>query len=733
MLEKRTRMFGHTHAAVRRQLGIDCRGGWLVAVVTLAGWMCGAALAPVSDVRAESRVPAKDAARGALAQSDPPRPRSVARARGVTPGPLPGGGYLAVGSSPSNEVRSVQQLLRSAGLPTSPDGKFGRRTEAAVVRFQRRHKLLVDGVVGRQTMSALRAIPARAASTGAREDGRRALSSGPEPTQARPADSFVDSIGVNVHMTYLDTAYRDRPRLVDKLASAGIRHVRDGLVRDTEYAYTTFNQLADRGIRTTFIMGDPSQQTGTLDQLVAVLKSKILRTAAAVEGPNEYHHGRTPPWYEEVRSHQRRLFAAVKNDAALSHLPVLAPSGITWQDYRDLGDLRDVLDFGNKHPYPGGEPPEGNLGSELSVAATVSGNKAVQATESGYHNALATTSGHRPTSEEATATYLPRMYLEYFRRGIPRTFAYELIDEWPDAEKKNSESNFGLLRNDYSEKPAFRNLRNLIALLSDRGGSHSLEPLNLSSEGAPPDLRKLVLQKRDGSYYVVLWRTVRVWDPVARKALTPDTRTATVSVPGATSDTGDAEVFSPSRSSERIATAPLAGGVRVSLSADPIVVRLPAAAAVPAPAPQTPVTRTPAPRPSRTPPRPSPPRPASPQPASVPRRASPSPSAPAPRITVPSRQRLNVVLRRGLVVECRAARRSVCRAAMQRNRAVLARGQGSLWARDAVRFRLRLSSRGRRDLRRAGARGRAVSVRVRASVGAGRERVVRVLLRPSRR
>lgn len=391
----------------------------------------------------------------------------------------------------------------------------------------------------------------------------------------RPADAFVDSIGVNVHMTYGDTAYRDRDRLVDKLAQAGIRHVRDGLSWNTDYAYDTFNEMADRGIHTTFIMGDPSERRDTLDQLLTALRTKVSRAAEAVEGPNEYSHSGDPLWSDHLRAYQERLYTAVKDDPSLNKLPVIGPSLITWQDYAQLGDLTDAEDFGNKHSYPGGDNPEGNVDNELSVAAKVSDNQPVSITESGYHNALATDSGHRPASEAAAASYIPRMYLEYFRKGVPRTFSYELVDEWADPDHKNLESNFGLLRNDYSEKPAFHSLTNLIELLADPGGGdHQATPLDYSIVGGPSDLRQLVLQKRDGTYELVLWRAVQVWDPQKRERMTPDTKSLVVQVDGASAGSGEAKLFSPVDSTAPVAKLPVAEGIPVSLAGDPIVIEL---------------------------------------------------------------------------------------------------------------------------------------------------------------
>lgn len=52
-------------------------------------------------------------------------------------------------------VRSLQYLLNAHGAGLAVDGVFGARTEAAVRAFQRDHALVVDGVVGEQTWSAV--------------------------------------------------------------------------------------------------------------------------------------------------------------------------------------------------------------------------------------------------------------------------------------------------------------------------------------------------------------------------------------------------------------------------------------------------------------------------------------------------------------------------------------------------------------------------------------------------
>ncbi len=72
----------------------------------------------------------------------------------ASPGELEDGGYLLEGSE-DDSVTDVQDALGEAGFELEADGAFGEDTEAAVRAFQRTNGLVVDGIVGRQTMAAL--------------------------------------------------------------------------------------------------------------------------------------------------------------------------------------------------------------------------------------------------------------------------------------------------------------------------------------------------------------------------------------------------------------------------------------------------------------------------------------------------------------------------------------------------------------------------------------------------
>lgn len=53
-------------------------------------------------------------------------------------------------------VKDVQKALSRAGFDPGPiDGRWGKKTKAAVKSFQRRHNLRADGVVGQRTWARL--------------------------------------------------------------------------------------------------------------------------------------------------------------------------------------------------------------------------------------------------------------------------------------------------------------------------------------------------------------------------------------------------------------------------------------------------------------------------------------------------------------------------------------------------------------------------------------------------
>jgi hypothetical protein len=142
----------------------------------------------------------------------------------------------------------------------------------------------------------------------------------------------------------------------------------------------------------------------------------------------------------------------------------------------------------------------------LDVLARVQSpsGKLVQGTETGHSNYIQLGG----LSEEADGKYMARIFAEFFRRGIYRTYKYELVSQG----QPGKEGVFGLLRNDLSEKPSFRAVKNLIAILSDKGPNFQPGTLNYTLNGSMDNVRQILFQKRNGDFYLMLWLEVSSWD-----------------------------------------------------------------------------------------------------------------------------------------------------------------------------------------------------------------------------
>ena len=99
--------------------------------------------------------------------------------------------------------------------------------------------------------------------------------------KARSADSFVDSVGINIHLHNMDTPYSNFPRVQQALEDLRIRHVRDGLIDTTWKAYyDRHNQLGRLGIKGIFVTS-PDQN----DQLLLDYPRRMKDSFEAYEAP----------------------------------------------------------------------------------------------------------------------------------------------------------------------------------------------------------------------------------------------------------------------------------------------------------------------------------------------------------------------------------------------------------------------------------------------------------------
>jgi hypothetical protein len=347
---------------------------------------------------------------------------------------------------------------------------------------------------------------------------------------AIPADSLVDSYGVGVHLPFLDTPYRDATAVAAALEDLGVRHVRDDLYLDNPRQYAGIKTLAEHGVRFDLITGNPATP-GTPAQFVDAIADLPPGAVEAIEGRNEwdlFSRGATD-WATSLADWQRQLYAAAKANPTTAHLPVLAPALAFRQNYGALSDLTPYADLANAHAYPGGYQPSNQLAqTAAAVRGVVADTKPIVTTEAGYHNAVNTSNGHLPVPEDVAGTYLPRLLLEHVAAGGKRVYSYELIDEFADSGLTNPEANFGLLRRDWTPKPAYLAMKNLLALARDPGPAFTPNALSVKVSGFPSDGKYVLTQKRSGQYVLFLWRDVAVYDPVTKKKVTVTPASVTV-------------------------------------------------------------------------------------------------------------------------------------------------------------------------------------------------------------
>lgn len=338
------------------------------------------------------------------------------------------------------------------------------------------------------------------------------------PEAARSADGFVDTIGVNTHLFYDQSVYYQKygEIIKPKLLELGVRHIRDSGTLNRNGYLDRLKELGTQGIRSTLIF-DPRDSTP--QGAVALIKELGGGVVETVQGPNEYENSGDSNWVNTLRTYQQQLYQAIKGDSATASLPVYGPTLTSAEAVNSVGDLSSEVDYAAMNNYYSGRNPGtsgwgdngyGSIAWNVQLAQKLFGSKPVVTTETGYHNTVNTTDGHIGVPEDVAGKYIPRICLEQFNHGIPRTLIYELINVYnaPNDLYKN----FGLLRNDGSEKPAFKALKNLIGLLKDPGSQFTPGSLDYALSGNTTNVHHMLLQKHDGTFYLILWQEVPSFD-----------------------------------------------------------------------------------------------------------------------------------------------------------------------------------------------------------------------------
>jgi hypothetical protein len=367
--------------------------------------------------------------------------------------------------------------------------------------------------------------------------------------RAVPAERVRTIMGVNTKTAANTGVYQDEASMRRVLAELRISHVRDALFLRRKDQWASYAALRSAGVRINTVLGArPDGTNGSLDVAVQELAAHAAPLVASVEGPNEWNLLGGATWAADLRSHQRRLYRLIKANPATEHLPVVAPSLGRREGHQQLGDLRDACDLGNIHLYAGGRSPSTFMDEQLDLIRFVSGNYPVYVTECGFHTAMGHTGPHFPSSEETASLLMPRLLMEWASRGVPRIFAYELLDQGPSS--SDHEQRFGFVRSDGTPKAHYRTMSRLLALLDDPGGAGVTGQLTYAVSGGGADLRHIVMTNSRGEYMVALWRDVEVWQPRLKQPVAVDPVTVRLHLEAP----APVSVFSPSASGSPVSS-----------------------------------------------------------------------------------------------------------------------------------------------------------------------------------
>ena len=324
--------------------------------------------------------------------------------------------------------------------------------------------------------------------------------------QTYQADKFVDSVGINLHLTWGGTLYYTNFSLIQSsLLGLGIRHVRDGLTDTTwQTYYDQYNQLGAAGIHGTFIA-----EVGQTAALLESWPSRVSSSFEGFEGPSEYDISGDQAWPAHLAAFLPVLYNAAKHVNGGGVFPVYGPSLVnpTGASYAALGNVSEYYDYGNLHNYFGGRNPGtggwgangyGSIVWNLAQIVPYTSGKPIVTTETGYDNDLPLP-GTVP--QVVSGRYAPRMLMEQYLGGLRRTYIYQLCD----ISLPGYQQLFGLLNLDGSPKPAYTAVAGLMNLLSDPGPAFTPTPLDVTLAGKTGHVQQMIFQKRNGTYYVALW------------------------------------------------------------------------------------------------------------------------------------------------------------------------------------------------------------------------------------
>jgi len=397
--------------------------------------------------------------------------------------------------------------------------------------------------------------------------------------------SFLQSVGVNTHISWQDTAGYANASVVEKsIAYLGATHVRDGIPYNG-WTLPEYQAIASTGVRFDIVASGPTIDIAGDIAQTARLAQAVPGSVASMEGANEFNTQNStfngasstgnPAWAQQ---YDPALYSAVKGNSTLSGATVIAASmaNAGAAEIQKEGNLSSFVDSSNWHAYfNNGDQPAHNLASAIANAQSTAPGKPVTITETGYYTAVdAMDWGGGGVTPKVQAILTVNALLDAFNSGVSTTYLYELMNNISNPSSTDLENNFGLFLADGTPKPAATAIHNLTTLLADSGAkasSFQTGTLSATITGLPSTGSSLTLEKSDGTYDLVVWNEPKAWDQPTRSATSPAAAPVSVDL-GGTYQT--VRLYDPLTGTSPTQTLSNASTVNLSLTTDPVIIEI---------------------------------------------------------------------------------------------------------------------------------------------------------------
>ncbi|MEM6820388.1 MAG: RICIN domain-containing protein [Verrucomicrobiota bacterium] len=360
------------------------------------------------------------------------------------------------------------------------------------------------------------------------------------PTQAARADDFVEFLGINIKLNR--AIYENNWSSVrSKLNTLNIRYYRDGLKNIDNSTYKSRQQglYNDYGMK---LMGiwSPWEHNGIGPGAAVSRAQQAKEYLLAVAGPNEpdlfwandWDFGGFTEWFDEARWYQNQLFTAINANSQVSNIPVPTPALAFVENVDLVGPCNhDIVAW---HYYSGSYDVIGLVDKRNAARNDFNSTKPTYLTETGFNTHIPDFVG---VNEKTQMKYVPRVLMESFIQGDQKVFLHQLMDEGTTA---NVNNRWGMVRPNFTNKPSFNALRNLIDLFNESSWnassktwnrpSYTPSSLDYSLSGNLSLVRQKLFQRSNGQFYLVAWIEKNSWNQGTNTPFSDTSRSITLNL-----------------------------------------------------------------------------------------------------------------------------------------------------------------------------------------------------------